>query len=77
MSPNSYPFVVCLLFLIALLLTVTAGCVCGWLLRRIREHDERARANRRRHAIDEVKWRDLERRADLQAAIHRRLTGAA
>ncbi|HDR9153801.1 TPA: hypothetical protein QDB05_000220 [Burkholderia vietnamiensis] len=77
MSPKLYPVVVCLTFCNAALLTVALKCVGRRLIRRIREGDERALANRRRRSIDEARWRDIERRADLQAAIRRRMTGAA
>ncbi|WP_157650650.1 hypothetical protein [Burkholderia ubonensis] len=77
MSPKAYPAVICLLFCNAALLTVVARCLVGRFIRRIRESDERARSNRRRRSIDEARWRDIERRADLMAGIHRKLTGAA
>lgn len=47
------------------------------LSQRIRAHDERARMNRRCREIDEAKWKDLERCADLRAGMHRKLTGGA
>ncbi|WP_446903014.1 hypothetical protein [Burkholderia sp. YIM B11467] len=77
MSPNAYPAVICLLFCGVALLTVTLRGVFGRLIRRIREGDERARANRRRQAIEEARFREIERRADLAADSRRRLTGAA
>lgn len=42
---------------------------------RIQERDACARANRRRRAIENAKWRDIERRADLMANIHRTMRG--
>ncbi|MBN3822334.1 hypothetical protein G3O00_01710 [Burkholderia sp. Ac-20384] len=77
MSPKVYPVVICLAFSGAVLLTVALRCIVGSLVRRIRESDERARANRRRRSIEEARWRDIERRADLMAGFHRRLRGVA
>lgn len=81
MSGNLIPAVVCLLIavlaaLIGMYVVLLARYACR-LPQRIREHDARARANRRRREIDEAKWRELERRAELRAGLHRKLTGAA
>jgi hypothetical protein len=81
MLANSLTANACLAFAAALLIVaILVELIAPWLRRlpqRIREHDQRARMNRRRREIDEAKWKDLERRADMQAVMHSRLRGAA
>ena len=71
----------CLAFAGALLIVaILVELIVPWLRalpQRIREHDARARMNRRRKEIDEAKWRELERHAEFRAGMHRKLTGGA
>jgi hypothetical protein len=81
MLANLLPAVFCLALACALmLLALCIALLAPWLrllLKRIREHDARARMNRRRREIDEAKWRELERRAEFRAGMHSKLTGGA
>lgn len=81
MPANLLPAVFCLALACALMLAALCiALLAPWLRslpQRIREHDARARASRRIRALAEAQWRDLDRRADLQASMHRKLTGGA
>jgi hypothetical protein len=81
MLSNSITPNACLAFAAALLIVaICVELIAPWLRRlpqRIREHDARARMNRRRREIDEAKWRELERHAEFRAGMHHKLTGGA
>lgn len=62
---------VAFLALVILWPRISASKVLRW------ERDEQARANRRRRAIEDAKWRELESCADWHAERHRDSTEAA